>query len=381
MLAPQEQLIQHWGYPAEVHNIQSEDGYSLCLFRIPWSKESPPPERQGGDKGNASTASRPVVLFQHGLLQSADQWLLRGPGRDLAFMLSDLGYDVWLGNFRGNLYSRKHVHMSTDNDKFWDFSWHENGFYDLAAFIDYALAVSGQRSLSYIGHSMGTTALLVLLSTRPEYNRRVRVASLLAPVAYFGHLRGLLAMALPVCRNLERELRGVHMEVLPRGTVPLGLVGTLCRPGAPPYSVCLNSYMQAVGPDMKQLNATLLPTAMAHLFSGASLGQAVHYVQSYKTGQFRQFDHGVRWNTLRYGHPQPPLYNLSKVVAPIAFHYSTGDYLSHHRDVERLVNEVAGTAGVYRIPWKEFNHGDYMWATDTYDLLYKTVIKVFREHL
>lgn len=39
----------------------------------------------------------------------------------LAFLLSDMGYDVWLGNFRGNMYCKKHVSMSKDNPKFWDF--------------------------------------------------------------------------------------------------------------------------------------------------------------------------------------------------------------------------------------------------------------------
>lgn len=46
-------------------------------------------------------------------------------------------------------------------------------------------------------------------------------------------------------------------------------------------------------------------------------------------GQFRQFDHGVRYNSLRYGQSQPPAYNLTNAVAPLLFFYSTGDYLAH----------------------------------------------------
>jgi lysosomal acid lipase/cholesteryl ester hydrolase len=37
------------------------------------------------------------------------------------YVLADGGYDVWLGNARGNTYSRKHVKLTTETKKFWDF--------------------------------------------------------------------------------------------------------------------------------------------------------------------------------------------------------------------------------------------------------------------
>lgn len=71
----------------------------------------------------------------------------------LAYILADLGFDVWLGNARGNRYSRGHHSMSVESEEFWDFSWHEIGFYDIPAMINYVLDTTKKDKLDYIGHS------------------------------------------------------------------------------------------------------------------------------------------------------------------------------------------------------------------------------------
>ena len=57
------------------------------------------------------------------------------------------------------------------------------GYYDIPATIDYIMAITGEK-LYYIGHSMGSTVLFVMTSTRPEYNAKFRIAFALAPVAF-----------------------------------------------------------------------------------------------------------------------------------------------------------------------------------------------------
>jgi len=40
----------------------------------------------------------------------------------IAFMLADKGFDVWMTNIRGNVFSRKHERFSPDSAEFWNYS-------------------------------------------------------------------------------------------------------------------------------------------------------------------------------------------------------------------------------------------------------------------
>jgi hypothetical protein len=39
----------------------------------------------------------------------------------VGYLMADLGYDVWMGNARGNMYSKKHVKFTEKDDAFWRF--------------------------------------------------------------------------------------------------------------------------------------------------------------------------------------------------------------------------------------------------------------------
>ena len=77
------EIIQDKGYPCEEHYATTPDGYILGMFRIPSKYSGAVP-----------------VLLQHGLLDSSFTWVMNYPTQSLPYFLSELGYDVWMGNNR-----------------------------------------------------------------------------------------------------------------------------------------------------------------------------------------------------------------------------------------------------------------------------------------
>ncbi|KAJ8318407.1 hypothetical protein KUTeg_003498 [Tegillarca granosa] len=104
------QLITSKGYPCQEHSVQTADGFILGVQRIPYGKT------------NTGISSRPVVLLQHGLLSCSSCWVENLVDQSLGFILADAGMDVWLGNNRGNTYSRRHIKYKPTDEEFWAFS-------------------------------------------------------------------------------------------------------------------------------------------------------------------------------------------------------------------------------------------------------------------
>ncbi|XP_033306103.1 lipase 1-like [Bombus bifarius] len=350
------QMIRKAGYPAEAHVTLTEDGYLLTMHRIP------------GKPGS------PAIFLQHGLLGSSADWVVSGKGKSLAYLLADRDYDVWFGNFRGNTYSRAHVSLSHKDLKFWDFSWHESGIYDLPAMITYIVKLKENFLRAYIGFSMGTTCFYVMASERPQIARLLQSTYSLAPVVFMKHVKSPLRYIAPLAYDkIIFSLLG-EGELLPQNKVLKFLSKYLCTFESWEEKICANSLFVLTGFDKAQFNYTLLPVILNHAPAGTSSKTVVHYGQGIESGEFKQYDYGAKRNMEIYKSTEPPKYNISKITMPITLFCGDNDWLSSPVDVMRLSNELPRKPIIYKVPFAKFNHIDFLWATDVVELVYKKLL-------
>ncbi|KAE8750202.1 hypothetical protein FOCC_FOCC003010 [Frankliniella occidentalis] len=357
------ELCAQRGFQCERHLVHTADGYVLALIHVVGRRGAP---RAGG---------LPPVLVQHGMLMSSDAYLLRKDDGNLPLFLSDAGYDVWVGNYRGNAVS-PHVHakMTPDMFEFWNFSWHEMGLHDLPAMIDHVLERTGAPDLFYIGHSMGSTGLMVLLSSRPEYNGKVRLASFLAPVAFVSTLRSRLFRQLSAVAPAIKAFLLAHgiWNVLPRSAALHRFADVLCLFPGVGETVCNPVLFEIGGRSPENVFPYYMPMIAAYLPSGTTIRIMEHYYEVARTGKFRPLGYGT-------GDPNPgPEYNISAITAPVALYYSENDYFVHPPDVDRLAAELPNLFHKFKVPDASFNHFDFLLARNAKHLLYTEVLAVMR---
>lgn len=151
-----------------------------------------------------------------------------------AFVAARAGYDVWLGNSRGNTYSQGHESYDIwkNEKKYWDFSWYEMGMYDLPATLDFMTSHTGIEKHAYVGHSQGTTQMYVGLAENEAYFKdKIAIFVALAPVTKIPNTEvGLFKDAAFFYDELDDTCSfwGIH-SVLNNTWITSGVSSTVCN--------------------------------------------------------------------------------------------------------------------------------------------------------
>ena len=157
------------GLNFEEHTVTTSDGYINKIFRI-YNKKG----------------QKPAVLMVHGLVDSANTWIVNYPEKSQPFILAKKGYDVWLANTRGNRVSLGHVSLDSSKDlSYWDRAYSNDiAKHDIPAFINFAKKTSKVDKITVVAHSQGSQMMFYNLVKNQSYIlENVNLLVTLAPIA------------------------------------------------------------------------------------------------------------------------------------------------------------------------------------------------------
>ncbi|KAI5297321.1 cholesterol esterase, partial [Ascosphaera atra] len=418
-------LCALFGYAAEEHLVQTKDGYMLGLHRLPAKRtgrdvvksylnddpdvkaEGPiecinfsrPSSRcsdsdsasgsdSGSDSGSNSDSDsdaspspeggkkRPAVYLHHGLLMNSEVWVsITAAERCLPFQLVDAGYDVWLGNNRGNKYSKKSNMYSPNSAKFWDFSIDEFAFYDIPAAIKYILHITGQKSLSYIGFSQGTAQALAALSVHHTLNKKVNcfigLAPAMSPAGLSTGLVDSLVKASPTALFLAFG-RGAILNSAPIWQ------SIFYRPL---YIRVIDAAVGMLfGWHCRNMSFDQKLAAYPHLYSFTSTKSVVHWFQIIRNKTFQMYDNDMGTIGLeslrvgRYRFYKPAKFPTKNIKTPhILLLYGGVDSLV---DIDVMLKELPRHTKAVPVP--HYEHLDFLWANDVHEKVFPHVFAALK---
>ncbi|XP_018414267.1 PREDICTED: lysosomal acid lipase/cholesteryl ester hydrolase-like isoform X2 [Nanorana parkeri] len=334
------ELIRYQGYPSEEYEVVTEDGYILSINRIPHGVKYP------------STDGRPVVFLQHGLLADGSNWVTNLANNSLGFILADAGYDVWMGNSRGNTWSRKHKTLSPDEKEFWAFSYDEMAKLDLPAVINFILQKTGQEQIYYIGHSQGTTIAFIAFSSMPELAKKIKMFFGLAPVATIKFSNSPLAKLGIFPEFAIKDLFGMR-EFLPQSEFIKWLATHFCTHEVV-EQICGNIFFILCGFNEKNLNMSRVNVYSTHCPSGTSVQNILHWAQTI-----------------------PPFYNVKDIEIPTALFSGGNDWLADRKDMSLLLTQISNLVYHKEIP--DWEHLDFIWGLDAPERMYGEIVKLLKK--
>ncbi|CAL9728401.1 sterol esterase Tgl1p [Monosporozyma unispora] len=337
----------------EDHLVRTEDNYILTLHRIPPSS----------DNNNGK-----VVYLHHGLLMCSDVWCCQMErNKNLPFLLHDLGFDVWMGNNRGNKYSTAHLYHTPKSAKFWDFSIDEFAFFDIPNSIEFILDYTQVDKLICIGFSQGSAQMFAALSVNEYLNSKISHLIAIAPAMTPERLHNVIADTFAKSTPRLMYLFFGRNIILPsavvwqRTTHPhlFSIIIDICN------RFLFNWKSLNITPKQKEI-------CFAKLYSTTSVKSIVHWFQILRSQKFQMFEESDdMFNSLTRPYQIANFPTRTNIKIPILLLYGSVDLLV---DI-KIMKKNLPPNGVFDIKVDNHEHLDLIWADDVDTLVFNKVIK------
>ncbi|KAK6204484.1 uncharacterized protein RJT21DRAFT_111054 [Scheffersomyces amazonensis] len=367
-------LVKAQGYIVREYVVNTRDNYLLVLHKI----EKP-------DKSNYSNNGK-IAYFHHGLLTNSELFVLgTSKEKNLPFLLLDLDYEVWLGNNRGNKYSRKHLTLSASDIKFWDFSLDEYAYYDIPDTLNFIRShYRPEDKITYIGFSQGCSQLFASLSLHPDLNNYINLFVGLSPALIPRDLNHPIFQLISSQAAKDNSfLYGIfgRRAILPSVTFWSHILGTDLY-----KRVVDKSLVYLFGWSGKNISNDQKELGYPHMFSNSSVKSITHWFQIIESKRFQMFDEtgslgltklSVLFDSSKAkGHRVTPFPVSHHLNIPMVLFYGDEDILV---SIDSTTNIILGSNEKMKnklklILCKGYEHMDTLWSNKVYEDVFSIVV-------
>ncbi|KAK6455378.1 triglyceride lipase-cholesterol esterase [Scheffersomyces xylosifermentans] len=372
-------IVQASGYIVREHVVTTEDGYILVIHQL----EKP---------GVIHVEKGKIAYFHHGMLTNSELFVLGSEkNKSLPYLLLDLGYEVWLGNNRGNKYSRKHLKLSVTDAKFWDFSLDEFAYYDIPAILGYIKSFyRPEDKITYIGFSQGCSQLFASLSLHPYLNKYLNMFIALSPALIPKNLNH------PVFRIIVDQTAkdsGFLYSLFGNRAIMSSVSFWSSIMGPKLYEKVVDvSLVYLFGWSGKNLSEDQKKLGYPHMFSNSSVKSLTHWFQIISAKRFQMFDETGKFGKTKLsilstaskskGHRVAPFPIAHHLDVPMVLFYGDSDILVDIECTKKLIldqnEKMASMLDVVLCPGYE--HMDTLWASNVYEDVFSKVIIAIESH-
>ena len=344
---------QYSGYNLEEHRVKREDGIILSIWYL-----------------TPKTKTTKVAYFQHGLIDTA--WcFFQMDKKSLPFLLFERGFDIWLGNSRGNIFSNRYkIH----NKKFYDFTMDDKVKYDLPSTIKYIKSKTGVKKMTYIGHSQGTTIFFMLYMHNPSLVESSFDHFIpLGTVPNIAHATFSPIKILDAIYAIMKLLRFKDGILNPDDKQRM-LISNFCKKNK---WICKNLFEN--GANIKPTHRTDYSKLYQFLYyypGGTSNLNLLHWSQIHT--QKKLVYYNPNYNKDKTSKPYN-INNLKKWKIKALIVRTDSDTLSSYQDVTDLYNTIQDKSYVKILDNKNYGHLDVLAAVSAYDDIFMPIIKFLKQ--
>lgn len=352
-------IVHAHGYKVHEHVVQTKDGYLLSIHRIL-------------PKDKTFNTNRKVIYMHHGLLTNSELFVLgETTSKCLPFLLVNEGYDVWLGNNRGNKYSRKHLYLSSKDKKFWDYSLDEFAMFDIPNSIDYILDITKEKKITYIGFSQGSAQGLASISLNNQLNDKIELFIGLSPAMIPKGLNN------PVCSFFVNSAPNSLYRLFGKRAILPSVVFWQMLMGPSLFETVVDKSLVFLF-NWKSKNIPIIQKKIGypHMFSPSSVKSVLHWFQIINRKRFQMFDEGgssgsklvyLSGASIKNNRVAP--FPTQTIKVPCLFFYGKNDMLI---DMDKTLNLLNCKTDVVKLDGYE--HMDTLWANDVENSIFKVIV-------